>query len=121
MEVKKRKSTGGAFRVANGEVIPNLGEAKVSGSAAIGQSHMNMTAQVAEIMKPLASVTEMVDSCNIVIMHKTGGIVTRLSPDTERKIDKFKSKKKKLKDSKGPSRGPLGTSLGPPGPSLDSS
>jgi hypothetical protein len=86
MEVKKGKTTGGAFRVANGEVIPNLGEAKISGHAVIGQSPMKMTAQVAAITKPLASVTEMVDSGNIVIMHKTGGIVKRLSPDTERKI-----------------------------------
>ena len=45
-----------------------------------------MTAQVAEITKPLASVTEMVDSWHLVIMHKTGAIAKRLSPDTERRI-----------------------------------
>ena len=45
MEVRKAKSPGGAFRVGNGEVIPNLGEAKVIGNAAIRQSPMKMTAQ----------------------------------------------------------------------------
>ena len=83
MEVKKRKSTGGAFRVANRDVIANVGEAKVSGNAVTWQSPMKMTAHVAGITRPLASVTEMVDSGNIVIMHKTGGVVKRWSPDTE--------------------------------------
>ena len=41
---------------------------------------MKMTAQVAEITKPLASITEIVESGDLVIMHKTGGIVKRLSP-----------------------------------------
>ena len=31
MKVQKGKSTGGSFRVANGQEIPNLGEARISG------------------------------------------------------------------------------------------
>ena len=86
MEVRKGKSAGGDFRVANSEVIPDVGEARVSGSAATRQSPMKMTAQLAEITKPLAPVTETVDSGRIVIMHNTVGIVKRLSPDMECKI-----------------------------------
>ena len=82
MEVRKGKSTGVDFRVANSEVILNLGEAKVSGSAATGQSPMKMTAQVAEIAKPLAPASATVDSGSNVIMHKTGAIGKRLRPDT---------------------------------------
>ena len=88
MEFKKG-TAGATFRVASGEIIPNLGEAKVSGSAVICEGPMKMTAQVAGMTKPLASVTEMVDSGNIVIMHKTGGIVKRLSRDTECKVRDF--------------------------------
>lgn len=87
MEVRKGKSSGGAIRVANGEVIPNLGGANVSGNAAIGRSPMEMTAQEEEITKPLASVIEMVESGNFVIMHKTGGIVKRLSPSIQGKAE----------------------------------
>ena len=47
---------------------------------------MKMTSQVAGIPRPLSFVTEMVGSGDLGIMHKTGGIVTRLSPSTERKI-----------------------------------
>ena len=81
MEVKKGESAGGAFRVASREAISNLGDATVAESAAIGQGPMKVTAHVEEITKPLASVTQMVDSGNIVIMYKTGGIVKRQSPD----------------------------------------
>ena len=70
LEVKKGQSSGGAFRVANAEAILNLGEEKVSRHAVTGQSPTKMTAQVAAITKPLASVTEMVDSGSIVMMHK---------------------------------------------------
>ena len=69
MEVKKGQTMGRAFRVANGEVIPDLAVAKVLGNAAIRHSPMKMNAQVAEITKPLAFVTEMVDSRNLAIMH----------------------------------------------------
>ena len=81
-EVKKGQSSGVALRAANGEAIPNLGEATVSGNAVIGQGPMKMTAQVAGITKPPASVTEMVDSGIIMVMQKTGGIVKRLHPST---------------------------------------
>ena len=46
VEVKGGKSIGGAFRVAKGGVIPNLGEAKVPGNVVIGESPMKLTAQV---------------------------------------------------------------------------
>ena len=92
--MKIDKSRGGSFRVASGEVLPNLGSTKLKGVGTLSGSPMTIGTQVAEITKPLASVTEMVDSGNLVIMHKTGGIVKRLSPDTERKIrDLVKSKR----------------------------
>ena len=49
-----------------------------------------MKAQAAATTKPTTSVTEMVDSGNLVIMHKTGGIIKRMSPSIERKIGDLK-------------------------------
>ena len=84
--MKLDKSKGGSFRVASGEVIPNLGSTKLTGKGTLNQSSIQINTQVAEITKPLASVDEMVTSGMMVIMHKTGGIAKRLDLETERKI-----------------------------------
>jgi hypothetical protein len=80
------KSKGGSFRVASGEVLPNLGSTKIKGVGALSGSPMTIGTQVAEITKPLASVDEMVTNGMMVIMHRTGGIAKRLDIETERKI-----------------------------------
>jgi len=83
MTIKKGRSNGG-FRVANGQTIPNLGEVKLEGLGEKG--NVKMTAQVAAVTKPLASVFEMTESGNLVILHKTGGTVKKLSRNAEEKI-----------------------------------
>ena len=47
---------------------------------------MKIQSQVAKVTKPLAAATEAVDSGNMVILHKTGGIVKKLSHETKKKI-----------------------------------
>ena len=84
--MKLDRSKGGSFRVANGDVIPNLGSTKLKGSGAIGGSPLQIGTQVAEVTKPLASVDEMVASGMMVIMHRSGGIAKRLDADSERRI-----------------------------------
>ena len=83
---KLDKSKGGSFRVASGEILPNLGQTKLKGKGTLSGSPMEIGTQVAEITKPLASVDEMVNSGMMVIMHKTGGIAKRLDLEVERKI-----------------------------------
>ena len=84
--MKVDKSKGGSFRVASGEVLPNLGSTKLKGVGTLSGSPMTIGTQVAEITKPLASVDEMVTNGMMVIMHRTGGIAKRLDINTERKI-----------------------------------
>ena len=84
--MKLDKSKGGSFRVASGEVLPNLGPTKLEGVGTLNGSPVKIGTQVADITKPLASVDEMVTSGMMVIMHRTGGIAKRLSVETERKI-----------------------------------
>ena len=81
---KKKSRCSGGFRVANGQTILNLGEVKLEGIGEKG--NVKMTAQVAAVTKPLASVFEMTESGNLVILHKTGGIVKKLSRNAEEKI-----------------------------------
>ena len=52
------KSKGGSFRVASGNVIPNLGSTRLDGTGTLNGSPMKISTQVAEITKPLASVDE---------------------------------------------------------------
>ena len=82
-EIKKGRN-GGGFRVANGEMIPNLGEVRLEGVGSNG--NVRMTAQVAAVTKPLASAFEMIENGNIVILHRTGGIVKKLSKSAEEKV-----------------------------------
>ena len=42
--------------------------------------------QVASSTKPLASTNEMVDGGNLIIMHKTGGMIKRVNASTEKDI-----------------------------------
>ena len=74
----------GEFRVADGDIIPNLGEVKLKGIGTEGK--VQMTAQVAAVTKPLASAFEMTETGNLVILHRTGGIVKKLSRAAEQKI-----------------------------------
>ena len=84
--MKVDKSKGGSFRVASGEVLPNLGSTKIKGVGTLSGSPVTIGTQVAEITKPLASVDEMIANGMMVIMHRTGGIAKRLDIETERKI-----------------------------------
>ena len=70
MNVKKSKGYAGGFRVANGEMMPNMGEVKLEGIGDTGD--VKMTAQVEAVTKPLASVFETFQGGNMVILHKTG-------------------------------------------------
>ena len=82
--MKLDKSKGGFFRVASGNVIPNLGSTRLDGTGTLNGSPMKISTQVAEFTKPLASVNEVARSGVMVIMHRTGGVAKRLRVDTER-------------------------------------
>jgi len=84
--MKIDRSKGGSFRVASGDVIPNIGSTKLIGTGALNGNPTKIITQVADITKPLASVDEMVNSGMLVIMHKSGGIAKRFDIETERKI-----------------------------------
>ena len=84
--MKMRNSTGGSFRMANGNVIPNLGEAEIKGLGAVNSHPTQFSAQVADVTKPLAAATEAVDGGRTIILHRTEGIVKKLSLESEKKI-----------------------------------
>ena len=54
--MKPIKSKGGSFRVASGEVMPNVGAAKMIGVGTLSKRPLQIIGQVAEITKPGASV-----------------------------------------------------------------
>ena len=60
--------------MANGQEIPNYGEADLKGRTVAG-TKVNIRSQVADVTKPLAATNEMVDGGNMVIMHRRGGVV----------------------------------------------
>ena len=84
--MKMRKVNGGSFRMADGNVIPNLGEAEVKGFGAANSHPAQFSTQVADVTKPLAAATEAVDGGRTIILHRTGGIVKKLSLESEQKI-----------------------------------
>ena len=96
MKIKQTKNSGRTFRVANGQEVPNQGETKIKGQSDEGQA-MLVTAQAAEITKPLAAANDMVDADNFVIMHKDGGVIQKLNEDEKKAIMKI------IEGSKGPS------------------
>ena len=72
--------------MANGTLIDNLGETKIKGTGVANGNQVEITSQVADVTKPLASATEMTDHGNLVVLHKTGGIVKKLSEKTVKEI-----------------------------------
>ena len=72
--------------MANGNVIPNLGEAEIKGLGAVNSHPQQFGTQVADVTKPLAAATEAVDGGRTIILHRTGGIVKKLSHESEKKI-----------------------------------
>ena len=95
MVIKRTRNTGKTFRVANGQEIPNEGEAKIIGKSINGQA-MEITAQVAAITKPPAAANEMVDAGNWVILHDEGGAIQKLSESEKNEVRKI------LEKSRGP-------------------
>ena len=85
MQIKKTRNIGKTFRVANGATVPNQGETEIVGTATSG-TKMKVTAQVAKITKPLASANEMVDAMNLIIMHKDGGMVKKLTQEQMNRV-----------------------------------
>ena len=53
---------------------------------------MNIRSQVADVTKPLAATSEMVDGGNMVIMHRRGGVVKSVGREVEEKILKMVEK-----------------------------
>ena len=94
MVVKETEHTGKYFRAANGGNIPNKGETRIKGKS-INGGKMNITAQVAEVTKPLAAANEVVDAElshnmeNWIILNKRGGAITTVSAEARRKIQKI--------------------------------
>ena len=86
MVINKSKTPGRVFRMANGNEIPNLGQAKIQGKNAVNANPMRFTTSVAEITKPLASANEMVDSDNLIVLHDKGGAIKHLSPADKKKV-----------------------------------
>ena len=65
-------STGGSFRVASCEVIPNLRAAKLVGTGALSNSPVPGAGQAADITMALAVANEMLREDTMVIMQRTG-------------------------------------------------
>ena len=95
MTVYKTKHSGSTFRVANGNTIPNLGEAKLEGKASNGNP-IKIKTQIADVTKPFASTSEMVDAGNLVVIHKQGGIIKTMSQEAQGRILKI------IREEKGP-------------------
>ena len=72
--------------MANGHLIPNLGETELRGSGAINSHPMKLRTQVAEVTKPLAAAAEYVDAGKTIILHRTRGIIKKLSHQAEKAI-----------------------------------
>ena len=72
--------------MANGNVILNLGEAEIKGLGAVNSHPTQFSTHVADVTKPLAAATEAVDGGRTIILHRTGGIVKKLSLESEKKI-----------------------------------
>ena len=62
------------YEVANGELIPNLGEKHFVGVSEDGRVR-GMTAQVCEVNKALLSVKRMVQAGNRVVFEPSGGYI----------------------------------------------
>ena len=53
---------------------------------------MELQSQAADVTKPLAAANDMVESDNMIVLHKTGGIVKKSSHAAEKKIrDRIKA------------------------------
>ena len=65
-EIVQTADVGRNFRSAGGGLIPNLGAVRLVGKAK-NEEKLAITAQVAEVAKPLASAIEMVKADNIVV------------------------------------------------------
>ena len=89
LDIKKTANTGKSFRVANGQEIPNLGQTTIIGNNPVSGSSMKFKSQVANIVKPLASANEMVDAGNLIIMHREGGAIKKLSEEDMAKVLKI--------------------------------
>ena len=72
--------------MANGNIIPNLGESEIKGSGSLNSHPQKLRTQVADVTKPLAAASEAVDSGKTIVLHRTGGIVKKLSHESEKKI-----------------------------------
>ena len=72
--------------MANGNVIPNLGEMEIKGLGAASSHPHKFGTQVADVTKPFAAATEAVDAGRTIILHRTGGIEKKLSHESEKKI-----------------------------------
>ena len=86
MKVKKTKLTGRNFQTASGHLVPNQGEAEIKGWTLNG-GKINVTAQVADITRPLAAANEVVDANgNWIILNKSGGLIKEISEDEGKRI-----------------------------------
>ena len=90
-KIRTTESTGRNFRAANGNLIPNMGAVRLRGKAN-NDEKLAITAQVADVSKPLASAIEMVQSDNVIIMDKEGGMIKYLDGDKRKELmDTLKS------------------------------
>ncbi len=89
MKVKKTKLTGRNFQTASGHLVPNQGEAQIKGWTLNG-GKINVTAQAADITRPLAAANEVVDANgNWVILNKKGGLIKEISEEEGKRIMKI--------------------------------
>ena len=69
---------GQKYQVANGEIIPNVGEKSIPMVLSSGEN-AHHTYQMADVTGPLTSVGDICDGNNIVVFGKKGGIVMDLA------------------------------------------
>ena len=72
-----------------------MGEVKLEGEASNGNP-IEIKTQIADVTKPLAATSEMVDGGNLVVIHKQGGITQTMSQEAPAKVLKI------IREEKGP-------------------
>lgn len=72
---------GQKYTVADGKEIPNMGERNLQASSEDG-SGLDMAYQVAEVTRPLTSISDTCDKGNLAIFGRAGGVVINMLENT---------------------------------------
>jgi len=69
-------------------LFPHLGQTKLQGKPQ-GGGKLNITAQVADVTKPVAAGGEIVDAGSWTILNKKGGAIVKLDMESKKEIEEI--------------------------------